>query len=72
MYALGVFECKLSPSLLPGRLVGAVVEEVVARVVTLEDISVDAALSLIRLLTLLKDFVPSLFKVINGLLQCLL
>ncbi|XP_050712012.1 centromere/kinetochore protein zw10 homolog isoform X2 [Eriocheir sinensis] len=45
------------------RLVGSVVEEVVSRVVTLEDISADAALALITLLTLLKDFVPSLFRV---------
>lgn len=55
-----------------GRLVGSVVEEVVARVVTLEDISADAALALITLLTLLKDFVPSLFKVSNELLLWLL
>lgn len=45
------------------RLVDSVVEEVVARVVTLEDISADAALALITILTHLKDFVPSLFKV---------
>uniref|UniRef100_A0A0P4W4M1 Centromere/kinetochore protein zw10 homolog n=1 Tax=Scylla olivacea TaxID=85551 RepID=A0A0P4W4M1_SCYOL len=45
------------------RLVSSVVEEVVARVVTLEDISADAALALITTLTLLKEFVPSLFKV---------
>lgn len=44
---------------------GSVIEEVVARVVTLEDISADAALALITLLTLLKDFVPSLFRVSN-------
>ena len=42
---------------------GSVVEEVVARVVTLEDISADAALALIKILTFLKEFVPSLFKV---------
>lgn len=56
------FELSL-PILNTGRLVDSAVEEVVARVVTLEDISADAALALITLLTLLKDFVPSLFKV---------
>ncbi|MPC08494.1 centromere/kinetochore protein zw10 homolog [Portunus trituberculatus] len=45
------------------RLVSSVVEEVVARVVTMEDISADAALALITTLILLKEFVPSLFKV---------
>lgn len=42
---------------------GSVVEEVIARVVGLEDISADSALALINILNLLKDFVPSLFKV---------
>ncbi|KAK8726414.1 hypothetical protein OTU49_010253 [Cherax quadricarinatus] len=46
-----------------GTLVGSVVEEVVARVVSLEDISADAALALINLLNLLKDNVPPLFQV---------
>ncbi|KAK3876808.1 hypothetical protein Pcinc_018426 [Petrolisthes cinctipes] len=46
-----------------GTLVGSVVEEVIARVVGLEDISADSALALINILNLLNDFVPSLFKV---------
>ncbi|KAK4295906.1 hypothetical protein Pmani_031551 [Petrolisthes manimaculis] len=46
-----------------GTLVGSVVEEVIARVVVLEDISADSALALINILNLLHDFVPSLFKV---------
>ncbi|XP_045583707.2 centromere/kinetochore protein zw10 homolog isoform X1 [Procambarus clarkii] len=46
-----------------GTLVGSVVEEVVVRVVGLEDISADAALALITLLNLLKDNIPPLFQV---------
>ncbi|XP_042207965.1 centromere/kinetochore protein zw10 homolog [Homarus americanus] len=46
-----------------GTLVGSVVEEVVTRVVSLEDISADAALALINLLNLFKDNVPALFQV---------
>lgn len=46
-----------------GTLVGSVLEEVVTRVVSLEDISADAALALINLLNLLKDNVPALFQV---------
>lgn len=44
-------------------LVGSVVEEVVIRVVGLEDISADSALALINLLNLLKDNIPPLFQV---------
>lgn len=42
---------------------GSVVEEVVTRVVSIEDISADAALALINLLNLLKENVPALFQV---------
>ena len=39
------------------------IEEVITRVVSLEDISADGALALINLLNLLKDNVPALFQV---------
>lgn len=46
-----------------GTLVGSVVEELVLKVVGLEDISADAALALIKLLNMLKEQVPPLFQV---------
>ncbi|CAL4121290.1 unnamed protein product, partial [Meganyctiphanes norvegica] len=45
-----------------GTLVGSVVEELVLKVVGLEDISADAALALIKLLNMLKEQVPPLFQ----------
>ncbi|XP_068232903.1 centromere/kinetochore protein zw10 homolog [Palaemon carinicauda] len=44
-----------------GVLISSVIEEVITRVVSLEDISADGALALINLLNLLKDNVPALF-----------
>lgn len=46
-----------------GTLLGSVVEEIITRVVSLEDISADGALALINILNLLKDNVPALFVV---------
>ncbi|XP_066948974.1 centromere/kinetochore protein zw10 homolog isoform X1 [Macrobrachium rosenbergii] len=46
-----------------GVLISSVIEEVITRVVSLEDISADCALALINLLNLLKDNVPALFIV---------
>ncbi|XP_076054000.1 zeste-white 10 kinetochore protein isoform X2 [Oratosquilla oratoria] len=46
-----------------GILVGSVIEEVITRVVGLEDISAEAALSLINVMNILKDNIPPLFQV---------